>query len=242
MSDPIIPVISTAILQEKATEFAMKGAIETIKEFYSGYNSPFRKQIEAQLQEFRIGTVIELPDIIGLINESLTSEIDLIANTAVAKSFVPLVQGFLTRESKEINFSDFLKNFISYTDDYDSNTEEDYSVLISPSQHGWLNIEISSKDRKYKLTFHGDYSTKGSEIKKYQLLSLPFTYDEPSHRRQQMKISIDGVTLEMPFTPDVLKDNFVSYVGRLIIANSKITMDCDDFNSEMFPEEECHCR
>jgi hypothetical protein len=47
----ILPVLNTEVLQEKATEFAMKGAIESIKEFYSGYNSPFRKQIEEQLNK-----------------------------------------------------------------------------------------------------------------------------------------------------------------------------------------------
>lgn len=53
---------------------------------------------------------------------------------------------------------------------------------------------------------------------------------------------MDGVTLEMPFTRDVLADDFTAYIARLVIGNCLITMDCTDFRDEMFPEdEECRC-
>lgn len=238
-TNKILPVLDNAVLQEKANEFAMKGATETLKEFYSGYNSPYRKAIDEQLNSVRFGSCIELPDIIALINDSLSKEIDLIANTAVSKSFVPMVQQFLVREEKEINFSDFLKEFVKCVEA--NYPEECFLELKENTEHGWYNIVISAKDKTYSLTLHCEYSTRKSPKKdrKYSFLSLP--YDKSNHH-PTMKLSVDGVSLEMPFVKDVLQDNFVSYVARLVIAKTFITLDCDDFDDSMFPEDsDCHC-
>ena len=35
--------------------------------------------------------------------------------------------------------------------------------------------------------------------------------------------------------------NFSSIVARLIIADTKITMDTREFSEDMFPQNECHC-
>ena len=59
----ILPVIDISVLQEKANEFAMKGAIETLKEFYSGYNSPYRKAIEEDLRDDELGVESNLQEI-----------------------------------------------------------------------------------------------------------------------------------------------------------------------------------
>lgn len=235
----ILPVLNAEVLQEKANEFAMKGATESIKEFYSGYNSPYRKAIDEQLKSSEINGSIQLPNIISLINESLSKEIDAIANNAVAKTFVPLVQRFLTREAKEIKFSEVLKTFVTETDGKD---EEDYYIEMDKDEKfGWYNIKITGNGKEYKLTMHEDYDTRKEEVKKYNFLSLPYetsSYDRRS--KDTMKLSIDGTTLELPFTRDVLSDPFVSYIARLVIAGSSITLDTKDFDESMFPER-CHC-
>ena len=234
----ILPVLDTEVLQEKATEFAMKGAVESIKEFYSGYNSPFRKQIDEQLTQTKISSGIELPDIIALINESLTKEIDLIANTAISKTFIPLVQKFLVRENKEISFSEILKEFVRVTE---AKNYDDCEISIKESQHGWLDVELSSEEKVYSICLHQDYNSKKEEKQKYQLLSLPRDYNSKEKYGQTMKLSIDGATLEMPFTKDVLHDDFTAYIARLVIGNCLITMDCKDFDEDMFTNDECHC-
>ena len=234
----ILPVLDTAVLQEKVTEFAMKGAIESIKEFYSGYNSPFRKEIDKQLSQIQIGSGIELPDIISLINESLTKEIDLIANTAISKSFIPLVQRFLVREEKEIAFSDILREFVKSTD---AEHYDDWELSIKSSQYEWLDVELSTEDRVYSLCLHRDYESKKQGIEKYRLLSLPRDHSQNEMYGQKMRLSIDGVTLEMPFTKDILHDQFTSYIARLVVGNCLITMDRRDFTEDMFPGNECHC-
>lgn len=236
--DNINVTIDSSILQEKAKEFALKGALKAIEDYYTGYDSPYKKAIKENLTNKSIDSLgINLPDILGLINEHLTIEIDKIANTAVAKTFVPLVVKFLTRQEKEANFSDILKEFIE-TAGYDDKHADDFSVSIDKHyQHGWLSIEISDAKRNYKFTLHEDYDTKNTANPKYKLLGLPYT-DKTD--RNVMKVQIDNATLELPFTKDILKDSFVSHLAGYIISDTIITMDIQYFTDDMFPET-CHC-
>ena len=239
MNTQILPQLNLDILQQKANEFAMQGAIKTLEEYYSGYNSPFRKAISNELDGREISTgSIALPDIIALINQRLSHEIDIIANNAVSKSFAPMVSKFLTRIEKHITFSQILKEFIrcnEIEDPYDASVE-----ITKDSQYSWLNIRLQSSDREYKMAFHvaWDAATR-KDTDKYHILSLPYG---DSRHKQTMKLSISDATLELPFTPSVLEDSFLSYIARIIICRSEITMDCQDFDEDWFVDEDsCHC-
>jgi len=234
----LLPVLDLNVLQEKANEYAMKGAQKALEDFYSGYNSPYVKSIEEELKNKKLSGGIELPDIIALINDKLTKEIDLIANTAVSKTFVPLVQKFLLRQEKEMTFYDILEKLVELTIDDDKKNIEDYSVDIErPSGYSWLDVTFNIGDKTYQVTFHEDWQTKNEPVKKYQILSLPRNYDT---KYQMMKLKVEDATLELPFTPSVLEDDVMSFIAGLVIANTKITMNCQEFQEEMFPER-CHC-
>ena len=243
-TNEILPVLDTAILKEKANEFAMKGAIETIKEYYSGYNSPYRKAIEEELKNKAIGYNLDLPDIIGMLNDSLTKEIDVIANTAVAKSFIPLVNRLLTRELPEIKMSDFLKKFVECSDfEINEHDKDDYEVSELKNDGSFIYLEIRNGQKTYEVHF---YRKTEDKVTWNELYTLPTVKENnptsryPVNASRTMKVSIDGVTLEMPFTTDVLSDRFTAYIARLIIAKTKITFDSMDFTDDMFPES-CHC-
>jgi hypothetical protein len=98
-------------------------------------------------------------------------------------------------------------------------------------------LKLEEKDFSPKKCF-GNYYYNNITDK-----SSPSSYSRYSSITKKMKISLDGgATLELPFTPGILEDNFLSYIAKLIIANSRITFDVKDFNEDMFPEnEECHC-
>jgi len=238
MENQILPQLDISILQQKANEYAMAGATKTIEDFYAGYNSPFRKAVEDELKKVSIDThKIALPDIIGILNEQLTKKIDEIANEAIAKSFVPLVNRFLTGLNKELLFSDVLKEFIEVTKE---DSDDHYEVSVEPNyRHNWLNVNISKGEMNYEFTLHQTFASERSGPPKYHLLSLP--YNSEKHK-PTMKLSIDGVKLEMPFTSGILEDRFISYLAKTIISQCEITMDCKDFDEEWFHDEDgCHC-
>jgi hypothetical protein len=223
-----VPVLDSQVLQDKTNEYALKGAIDTIKEFYIGYNSPYCKAIRGQLNDMGITPNIDLPDIISIINDSLSREIDIMANETVAKSFLPLVRNLLIREDKEIFFSTILKKFI---DSMDSDEYRDYSISIEKSSYGWLNVKLICNKEVYEITLHVNHKNKECNEIKYSILSLPYNM---SIHKQTMKISLDGATLEMPFIQHILQDSFISYIAKLVMFKSIITIDCEDFDEEMF--------
>ena len=238
MNEQILPTLDLEVLRKKAQEAAMNGAMSEIRDFYEGYNSPYRKKIKEHLESMQINShQIQLPEIIGLINDTLTKEIDSIANQAVSKSLVPMVKKFLTRAEKEMKFSDFLKEIIEDTHNYDM---EDYSCECEKNTtHGWYDVLITFKGAEYKFTFHEDYESKKTNPGKYyRILSLPSCYD--STDRRFMRVKHDGAEIEIPFSHAVLQDDIVSLAARCIMANTKFEFDTFEFEEYMFPER-CHC-
>lgn len=250
MENTILPVIDNAKLQEKANECAQKGAEECIKEFYTGYNSPYKKAIEENLKEKGLDNSFGIPDIIGVLNDKFSQKIDEIANTAVAKSFLPMINNILFREEYEVKFSDILKEFIKATNfEYNDQDIDDYTVEIveehdrsSSLRKTFFSYQITNGKEGYELRFY----KKNDE--KIEIMSLPYVlesskkYGRSYESRQIMKLSLEGgATLELPFTKGILEDPFISYIARLVIGQNNITFDTDDFNEDMFPNNHCHC-
>lgn len=238
-TEDLLPALDVKVLKEKANEFAMKGAIKTIEDYYTGYDSPFKKNIKEELEKQKIGFGMELPNIIALINDSLAKEIELIAHTAVAKSFVPMVQHFLTGAEKEMKLSDILKEFIekNYGATYDK-----CSFEMEESSAGFVYITLSFEKTEYRIGLHeeGRYEKGKDEnaVKKYTLMGLPY---QPSSYDRHIEISMgENQTLKIPFSQQVLQDRFVAFLGTMVIANTSITIDCEGFEYEMFGEE-CYC-
>lgn len=248
MEKHIIPVIDTELLQQKANEYAMKGAEDALKEFYTSYNSPYKKAIEENLKNKGLDHSFDIPDIVGVLNDRLTQEIDQLANAAIANSFVPLVKKFLTREEPEIKFSYILEKFIERTDfQYKSKNEglDHYSYTVEKVEDGYnsfFNYRISNGELGYELKFY----RKNKE--KIEIMSLPCLIDEggkSSYKyeiQQKMRISLDdGAALELPFTKGILEDDFTSFIARLVIGSNNIIFDVEDFDEDMFPYDHCHC-
>ena len=223
-----VPELDQEKLQQAANEFAMKGALETIKNYYTAWDSPYKKGIEESLKNKSMNIFFDLPDVLSVINEQLTKEIDQIANTAVLNTYIPMVKEFLVRVEGEIKFSDLLKEFVCLTD---NRPEHAYSIDISESEYKWLDVTLKCLDKKYALTFHT------AQDGKYEILNLPFNYKNSARLTEYMEINSNNVNVKLPFTREVLSDRFVSFVARMIIAKTSIEMDVDDFPEEIFSED-----
>lgn len=248
MDNNILPVINNEVIQQKANEYAQKGAEECLKNFYTGYDSPYKKAIEENLKNKGLDHSFNIPDIIGVLNDKFSQEIDQIANAAIAKSFVPLVKEFLIRENAEIKFSEILRKFIDTTNfKYDDDVESfDYTAekIVDNSKSyssSFFQYQISNGKTGYELRF---YVNKEETT----IMGLPHMLDDNGkyyrnyESKQTMKISLDGgATLELPFTKGILENPFTSYIARLVIGENNIIFDVEDFDEEMFPNDNDHC-
>lgn len=253
-----IPVLDNNFIQEKANEYALKGAVECIKNYYTGYDSPYKKAIEAELSKnSNLDGALSLPNIMGLINESLSKEIDAIVNTAISKTYVEKISKFFTKVDKEIKMSDILEEFVKA---YDIDDIDDCEIEINDNKkYDWKDLVLSYRTKNYygdykksfkiSLTLHKKSFYSAEEKEKYKdkvvytIYSLPFDIDNPT--KEVMKLSHkDGYdetyTIELPFKRDILKDDFICYIANVVMNKSEITIDTDSFDEDMFPKR-CHC-
>lgn len=237
----IIPTINTEELQIAANKYAQEGAVKTIKDFYTGYNSPYIKALEENLLNRGFDNSFTLPDVVANINEALSAEIDKIANAAIAKTFIPLVTKILTRADAEMKFSEILEKFINcvrFQYDTDQDTD-DFDIDVEKDDKSFIRLVISNCDKRYEIGFYNE-GTYNEELKDvYTIYSLPKNHGKSN---QTMKIAIENATLELPFTPGILHDEFIAFIASLVMAKTKITFDVMEFNDDMFPQRDhCHC-
>jgi hypothetical protein len=117
---------------------------------------------------------------------------------------------------------------------------------ITKDDGSFVYLSISNRKISYELHF---FRKDKKSPKVAEIYALPYKKKEGDSylsryncASEKMKISIDGASVEIPFTKGVIEDEFTSYIATLVIANSKITFDVDEFSEDMFPEDECHCR
>lgn len=237
----IIPSINTEELQIAANKYAQEGAVKTIKDFYTGYNSPYIKALEEKLLNRGFDHSFTLPDVVANINEALSVEIDKIANAAVAKTFIPLVTKILTRADAEMKFSGILEKFIEcvrFEYDNDQNSD-DFDIDVEKDGKSFIRLVISNCDKRYEIGFYNEGTHKEELKDVYTIFSLPKNHGKSN---QTMKIAIENATLELPFTPGILHDDFIAFIAGLVMAKTKITFDVMEFNDDMFPSRgHCHC-
>lgn len=247
--EQLLPALDMTKLQQAANEAALKGAIREIEEYYTGYDSPFRKSIKKKLEEVGASIHLTLPDIVGLLNDALSKEITTIANNAIAHSYIPMVSENLCRAPKEEKFSEILEEFISKTrGEYSDYEDGSYECEVSEhDKYGWLDVRLAGKDNKqYNITLHWHNENeckKDTSVKRtYRILSLP-RMDESSekYKSRTMRLRNGNNELEMPFAPAVLQDEFAAYLAGMVLSQTIITMDITGIRSDMFPEPECHC-
>ena len=232
-----VPEIDKEKLQKVANEAAQKAFFTVVNDYYNEYKSPYQKKVREQLDKQEFSYALQLPDILSKINESLSAEIDRIANEAVAYTYLPLISRILIRIQKYLKWSEVLKMIISELEPEESEYA-DFLFSYTHDKLGWLNCKLNTPENVYEFTLHTtEYKPKpGSEIK-YRLLCFPENKGLEKYRRK-MVIRKDDVTIEMPFTPGIIQDKVMSIFMKLMLSNCEIDMDCDSFDDEMFPMEE----
>ena len=234
------PKIDIKLIQEKANEAAEKAYLSAIEDYYTSYQSPYKKMIKSELEKQKMSYAMELPDVMAKINEALSNEIDIIANNAIANSYIPMVTNSLIGLEKEITLSWFLKETINELDPEEDVFDEFSFSFNEHPDYGWLECCLVTPNSNYKFNLHNVTIKKGDK-QKYKLLSFPRHRSKEGYN-SKMVIYKEGVKIEMPFAPGILQDKVLNLFFKMMFSDSTITMDCDGFSEDMFPDKDyCHC-
>ncbi len=229
------PKIDIKLIQEKANSAAEKAYLSAIEDYYTSYSSPYKEMIKEELKKQEFKWSMDLPNIMSRINKALSEEVDMIANNAIASSYIPIVSEALVGYKKQLKLSDILKDIVESTEP-EEDVFDEFNLHISKSNHGWLNLNLSIPESYYEITLH-----TASE-NKYQLLSMPSNSFKKGGSNKKMTIFKDDVKIELPFTENILHDKVINIFFKMMLGKCEIEIDCDNFTDDMFPEDEfCHC-
>ena len=224
-------------LQEMAEQYAMQGAEKAIRDFYTGYDSPFMNAVRRELKEkMETNLFFELSQMTAAINQALNDKVSEMANTVVASTFLPMLNRMFSQERKTVvttqdlyeHFGDAMKDDLY--DEFDPDLMELEIEKGPASLSGHLHLYFRyNGGTKFELGLMDnrdpDKDEHGNTL--YMITSLPgcsqFRADYPRERQMRIRLK-DGATLEMPFTPDVLRDEFMRYVAGLMLCNTLVTV------------------
>lgn len=241
----IVPSIDMSKVQEYANQYAMEGMRKALSDFYTGYDSPFKKAVLEHFKDQVPSFDLDLPRIMVLLNEALSSMCDQIVNQAIATSYIPLVNDFLTQTPKEIRVSDIVKKFVKYYQEDRSWDSNNFTANIQKDdKFDWYTLYLESAEDEVKLhiTLHNTSTVNENGIRLYKILSVPYE-ERYGDKFGHMKCTVtteDGknATLEMPYGHGVLCDGFLRYIARLVMFQTNIVLDTFDFEYIVCPDSD----
>lgn len=237
----IQPALDMEKLQKAAEEYAMKGALKSIEDFYTGYSSPFRKAVEQYLGNMVPSFTLDLPGIMALLNEALAAQMKRIVGQTVAHSYIPMMSRLLSRQAERIDVPDIVQKFI----DERNYEKESISVRLDKGSYGWYDLHLSCDEDAYRITLYEEYdkSRLQSEDDPYHYIILNVPCNADYSGLPKMKCSVpmeDGkeVKIELPFGQGVLEDSFLHYIANLVVFQTPIRIDRTYFDDMIESEEE----
>ncbi len=217
-------------IQQMAEQYAIKGAEDAIKEYYTGYNSPYKREITAYLEKIGPKPNFDIPDLTAAINKALTDKIENICNEVTAKTFIPLFNRIFSGEERGIvTTQDLYQKFGDYIEDREGSEfdEDGLDIEIKTSDFGMANIKLSYQgEDEFNITLWADgRDMDGTKL--YKIACLPGSkwYDSHNGRAHSMIITLEeGKKAEIPITDDVLSNDFMAYLANLLIHGVKLLL------------------
>ena len=233
MNDGIVtPVLDVAKLQEIANEAAMEAATKEIKDYYGGYSSPFRKQIQQYLKESVPSPKIEIPNIVEEIQKSLVGEVEKIAKEMSIKNCISALRKGITHLPLEDDGSIKLsKVFDEMKRDIDIENGEWIEADVKEDGFGtfkWLKVILTIKkedceEKRLEFTLHdNDNDDKHPNTK--IVLSMPYHIDRWENAKIKIKDN-EGLEIEMPMFHGLANDPILLTIAKLVMYRTPVVVD-----------------
>lgn len=232
------PVIDIEKINKAANEAAEKAYLNAISDFYTGYNSPYKKMIHKELEKQSMPFRVQIPNIMNTINNGIKAEVDRIANAAIQNSFIPKVSEFFTDIPKNLTLHQFFEMIIEAEEpDSKEYDEYDYSIesgrlFDKDDKYGYRSLIFDTKSGNFNITLYCSYSEYRKEPEgeplKYHLIGIPEALESRNSNRK-MSIKKDDITIEMPYLSGCLDNDVMSILTRMALNETQIELSDFDF-------------
>lgn len=228
----VTPVLDVVKLQEVANEAAMHAATKEIEDYYNGYNSPFRKQVQEYLKQNVPSPKIEIPNIVEEVQKSLVGEVEKIAKELSIKNCIGALRKGITHLPLEDDGSIKLSRvFDEMEKEIDIKNGEWIEAEVKEDGFAtakWLKVILTIKkedceEKRLEFTLYdNDFDDEHPNTKK--VLSMPYHID----RWQNAKIKIkdgEGLEIEMPMFHGLADNPILLTIAKLVMYRTPVVVD-----------------
>lgn len=217
------PVLDMNVIQKAAQDAAMKAALEEVKDYYLGYNSPYRKQLKEYMAKNAPSTRLELPEFSELLIKSLTAEIENIVNKKCVESFAQELRKGFTHLKEEGDGTILLTNLakdMMLKVDLDS-----FELEVSDKDfYGWKKVHISICEDDEETEYNFTLAKNGSDDT-YSILGLPTKNSDENYHFDIINVQNRKCTISFPMFSGVSNDHILLVLARCIMFDARIRID-----------------
>lgn len=248
MEDNLSKIVSEFIgsseeLKKDVIEAARVGIKKEITEYFTGYSSPFRKQVQEYLQKNIPMARFSLPSYAEIVNKEIIAEIDkMAAQTCIStfcKSFRKVLSGIPTEEDGTVKLSRLLDKvydnceFSQYGDGItlEFDDDQEYGAFI---RDGVLTIIEDGEERKLDICLM-KVEAKISE-NRYNVFRIPNQGSSYGRTAKSILIKEKDRTIEIPSYDSVFSDMAALPFASCVILNIPIIIDVNDYNRDFIED------
>lgn len=244
MEDNLSKIVSDFLgsseeLKKEVIKAARAGIKKEIAEYFTGYGSPFRKQVHEYLEKNIPMARFSLPSYAEIVNKEIIAEIDkMAAQTCVStfcKSFREVLSGIPIEEDGTVKLSRLLDKvygnceFSQYGDGitFELDNNQEHGALI---RDGVLTIIEDGEDRKLDICLM-KVEAKISE-NRYNVFRIPNQGFNYGRTAKSIVIKEKDRTIEIPSFDSVCSDMAVMPFASCVILNIPVIIDVNDYNRD----------
>lgn len=210
-------------LYNVATEAVHNAAEKEIKDFYEGYNSPFRKKIKESLEKTIPDANFEIPNLLEATQNALVAEFEKNANKSIVECCANQLQKCLTKLPLEKDGSIKLSKVFEIMS---KNKEIDSTLVLEAEKdcvYSWydvtVKVESDVNDKTHRFTLHSnEYCREHKD--KYTVLSI----HEVDHY-SDAKMNIGELEVRMPVFRNLVHDHILMTIAKLIMYKVPVEID-----------------
>ncbi len=210
-------------LYNVATEAVHNAAEKEIKDFYEGYNSPFRKKIKESLEKTIPDANFEIPNLLEATQNALVAEFEKNANKSIVECCANQLQKCLTKLPLEKDGSIKLSKVFEIMS---KNKEIDSTLVLEAKKDcvcSWydvtVKVESDINDKTHRFTLHSnEYCREHKD--KYTVLSIR----EDDHY-SDAKMNIGELEVRMPVFRNLVHDHILMTIAKLIMYKVPVEID-----------------